>query len=363
MMNIPRSLRSLASRPVFPVVAVATLALGLGVNAAIFSLTREVLLRPLPYRDADRLVRVFETSRTLGVASAPTAPVNYVEWRERVNAFEQTAVFRRVAFNVSMKTSAVQVEGFQIAPAFFPMLGVEPALGRGFTGEDAQPGRDAVVLLSNGFWRRQFAANSAVVGQSIDIDGTPCTVVGVLPSSFKIFRVLNREVDLFRPLVLDASDREQSINVYAKLKPDVSLDSRRGAAYDELRRQLTADSAGAGMGSRARAAHRLCQHRQLAPGRLRRTKEGAGHPSGPRSKPLADRSGLGGRAADPDGCGRSVRDPARNVDCRSAKRCRKLSGNQSPACVSRRRLGASVHGRADARCHAVLRLVAGSCCG
>jgi putative ABC transport system permease protein len=227
MMNIPRSLRSLASRPVFPVVAVATLALGLGVNAAIFSLTREVLLRPLPYRDADRLVRVFETSRALGVASAPTAPVNYVEWRERVNAFEQTAVFRRVAFNVSMKTSAVQVEGFQIAPAFFPMLGIEPALGRGFTGEDAQPGRDAVVLLSNGFWRRQFAANSAVVGQSIDVDGTRCTVVGVLPSSFKIFHVLNREVDLFRPFVLDATDREQSINVYAKLKPGVSLNSAR----------------------------------------------------------------------------------------------------------------------------------------
>ena len=227
MVNIRRSLRSLASRPVFPVVAVATLALGLGVNAAIFSLTREVLLRPLPYRDADRLVRVFETSRALGVASAPTAPVNYVEWRERVNAFEQTAVFRRVAFNVSMKKSAVQVEGFQIAPAFFPMLGVEPALGRGFTGEDAQPGRDAVALLSNGFWRRQFAANSAVVGQSIDVDGTPCTVIGVLPSSFKIFRVLNREVDLFRPLVLDATDREQSINVYAKLKPGVSLNSAR----------------------------------------------------------------------------------------------------------------------------------------
>ncbi len=226
-MNISRSLRSLASRPVFPAVAVATLALGLGVNAAIFSLTREVLLRPLPYRDADRLVRVFESSRTLSVASAPIAPVNYTEWRDLVDAFEQTAVFRRVAFNVSMKTNAVQVEGFQIAPAFLPMLGIEPALGRLFTNEDAQPGRDAIVLLSNGFWRRQFAADSTIVGQSIDVDGTPCTVVGVLPSSFKIFRVLNREVDLFRPFVLDATDREQSINVYAKLKPDVSLNSAR----------------------------------------------------------------------------------------------------------------------------------------
>ena len=223
--NISRSLRALASRPAFPAVAVATLALGLGVNAAIFSLTREVLLRPLPYRDPDRLVRVFEVSRGLGVASAPIAPSNYVTWHDSVKAFEQTAEFRRVAFNVSMRTITLQVEGFQIAPTFFPLLGIEPALGRGFTNNDAQPGRDAVILLSDGFWRRQFAADSTIVGQTIDVDGTACTVVGVLPSSFKIFRVLNREVDLFRPFVLDATDREQSINVYAKLKPGISLDS------------------------------------------------------------------------------------------------------------------------------------------
>jgi putative ABC transport system permease protein len=226
-MNTPRSLRSLASRPVLPAVAVVTLALGLGVNAAIFSLTREVLLRPLPYRDADRLVRVFETSPALGRPSAAVSPVNYVAWRGRADAFEQTAVFRRVAFNVSMKTSAVQVEGFQVAPAFFPMLGVEPALGRGFTEEDAQPGRDVVALLTDGFWRRQFAGNPTIVGQSIDVDGTPCTIIGVLPPSFRIFHVLNRELDLFRPLVLEVTDREQSLNVYAKLKPNVPLDSAR----------------------------------------------------------------------------------------------------------------------------------------
>ena len=226
-MNIPRSLRALASRPAFPAVAVATLALGLGVNAAIFSLTREVLLRPLPYRDPDRLVRVFEVSRGLGVASAPIAPSNYVTWRDSVEAFEQTAVFRRVAFNVSMRTRALQAEGFQVAATFFPLLGVKPVLGRGFTDNDSQSGRDAVVLLSDGFWRRQFGADSAIVGQTIDVDGTACTVVGVLPPSFKIFRVLNREVDLFRPIVLDATDGEQSINIYAKLKPGVSLDSAR----------------------------------------------------------------------------------------------------------------------------------------
>jgi putative ABC transport system permease protein len=166
-MNIQRSLRSLASCPILSAVAVATLALGLGVNAAIFSLTREVLLRPLPYRDADRLVQVFETSRVLGVGSAAIAPANYVRWRDRVDAFEQTATFRRVSFNVSVKTTPVQVEGIQIAPTFFTMLGVEPVIGRGFTAQDAQPGRDAVVLLSHGFWHRQFDADPAIVGQSI----------------------------------------------------------------------------------------------------------------------------------------------------------------------------------------------------
>ena len=236
-MNLPRALRSLASRPVLPAVAVATLALGFGVNAAIFSLTREVLLRPLPYREANRLVRVFEASRALGRPSAPIAPVNYVAWRDRVDAFEQTALFRRVSFNVSMKTSAVQVEGFLVGSEFFPMLGVDPALGRAFTGDDARPGRDTVVLLSQGFWRRQFGADPAIVGQSIDVDGSPCTIVGVLPSTFKIYRVLNRELDLFRPFVLDPTDQEQSLNIYARLKPDVSLDRARtqlATAYASL---------------------------------------------------------------------------------------------------------------------------------
>ncbi|PYQ50684.1 MAG: hypothetical protein DMF78_15000 [Acidobacteria bacterium] len=184
MLNIVRPLRSVAARPVLSTVVVATLALGLGVNTAIFSLTREVVLRPLPYKDAERLVRVFETSRTLRRTNAGIRPVNYAAWRNRVDAFAQTAIFRRVSFNVSMPTSAVQVEGFLVGTTFFSMLGVEPALGRGFTDEDAQPGRDVVVLLSHAFWRRQFAADPAIVGRSISVDGTPCTVVGVLPSNF-----------------------------------------------------------------------------------------------------------------------------------------------------------------------------------
>ena len=231
------------------VIAVATLALGLGINAAIFSLTRDVLLRPLPYRDADRLVQVFEKSQPLGVDSAPTAPVNYAAWRDRVGAFEHTAFFRRVSFNAATRTTPAQVEGFRVSPGFFPLLGVEPMLGRNFTDDDARPGRDGVVMLGNGFWHRRFDGDPAIVGQTIVVDATPCVVVGVLPPSFKIFRVLNRELDVFRPFVLDATDREQSMIVWARLKRGVSLEGARAemaTAYATLPirdHQWTADVA------------------------------------------------------------------------------------------------------------------------
>jgi putative ABC transport system permease protein len=233
-----RSLRALGARPGFTVVAIATLALGFGVNAAVFSLTRTVLLRGLPYRDPDRLVQVNETSVSLRVGAGGVTPANYAAWRERVTAFEQTSFFRRVQFNVSAPSRAVQVEGFLVSPTFFPLLGTSVALGRGFENADASAvGRDAVVLLSDGFWRRMFDTDPAVVGRKVVVDGTPCTVVGVLPPSFKIFRVLNREIDLFRPMVLDPTDRIQSLNVWAKLKPEVPVataDAELKAAYPSL---------------------------------------------------------------------------------------------------------------------------------
>jgi len=200
-----------------------TLALGFGVNTAVFSLTRTVLLRPLPYRDGDRLVQVNETSVTRGVFAGGVAPANYLVWRERVTAFEQTTFFRREQFNVSTRPRAFQVEGFTVSPNFFPLLGIDVARGRGFGDEEARPGRDAVVILNDGFWRRVFDADPAVVGRSIAVDGTSCTIVGVLPPSFKIFHVLNREVDIFRPLVLDPTDRVGTLNVWAKLKPNVPV--------------------------------------------------------------------------------------------------------------------------------------------
>src|SRR5258708_8709085 len=222
-----RAIRALAARPLSTMTAVLTRAPRLGVHPATLRLTRAMLFRPLPCRDGDRLATVFEANQSRGISNAAPTPLNYVSWRDRVDAFEQTAVFVRVQFNISTATKAVQVEGFRADAHFFPMIGVEPALGGGFTGDDTQPGRDNIVLLTDGFWRRQFGGDPAIVGRTMTIDGTPCTVVGVLPASFKIFRVLNRELDVFRPFVLDATDREHSINLWAKLRPGVSIAQAR----------------------------------------------------------------------------------------------------------------------------------------
>ena len=223
-----KAFRALVARPGMTAIAIVTLALGFGVNAAIFSLTRTVLLRQLPYADIDRLVLVGEASPSRGVSYSVAVPASYVEWRERVTAFESTAAWRFVYFTLSGETDRpARVQGVLIAPAFFPMLGVTPALGRQFTEDDSQPGHNQVVLLSDGFWRRRFGADPNVVGRALTVDGTRCTIVGVLPESFKFFRVLNRELELWRPFVLNPADREHSINLYAKLKRGVTLDSAR----------------------------------------------------------------------------------------------------------------------------------------
>ncbi len=223
-----RAIRALLARPGFSAVAVVTLALGLGANAAIFSLTRTVLLRPLPYRDADRLVQVGEASPARAESYSGVVPANYVEWRERVTAFEDTAAWRFMYFTISGHGDRpLRAMGVLGEPAFFPLLGIAPQPGRQFAPDEGRAGRNNVVLLGRGFWRREFGADPAAVGRTLVVDGTPCTIVGVLPESFKFFHVLNRELDVWRPFMVDPADREHSVTVYARLRPGASLESAR----------------------------------------------------------------------------------------------------------------------------------------
>jgi putative ABC transport system permease protein len=233
-----RALRALRARPGFTAAAVLTLAAGFGVNAAIFTLTRTVLLRPLPYRDVDRLVLVGEASPSRGVSYAAAVPANYAAWRDRVTAFDETAAWRFVYFTLSREIDpSMRVQGVIAAPSFFPMLGVAPLAGRQFTAEDARRGNDRVVMLSNGFWRRRFGEDPGAVGRTLTVDGTPCTIIGILPETFRFFHVLNRELEIWRPFVFDATDREHSINLYARLKRGVEVSAARAelaAAYAGL---------------------------------------------------------------------------------------------------------------------------------
>jgi putative ABC transport system permease protein len=244
---MPRAIRALLARPGFTAVAVATLALGLGVNAAIFSLIRTVLLRPLPYRDADRLVVVAEASQSRGISYSAAAPAHYRGWRDRATSFEATAPWRFVYFTISGSDETLapmRVQGLRVAPDFFPLLGIAPALGRGFVAGDDRPGRDNVVLISHGFWRRQFGSDPGIVGRTVTVDGSPCTIAGVLPDSFKFFRVLDRELELWRPFVINPTERAQSMTVYAKLRPGVTVDTAQAelaAIYASLPRDAPAD--------------------------------------------------------------------------------------------------------------------------
>jgi putative ABC transport system permease protein len=231
------ALRSIAARPGFAAVTVVMLALGFGVNAAIFSMTRTILLRELPYRDADRLVQVGEVSPSRSVAYAASVPANYVVWRERVTAFQSTAAWRVSYFAISGPTTPVRVQGVRAEPTFFSLLGITPVIGRDFRADENVAGRDNVVVLGNGFWHRQFGGDPAIVGRTLTVDGTPCTVVGVLPESFKFIHVINRELDVWRPLVVDPSDREHSVTTYAKLKPGIGLEAAQAelaAAFSTL---------------------------------------------------------------------------------------------------------------------------------
>ena len=178
--------RALARRPGFALVAVLTLAVGIGANTAVYSIAEAVLLRPLPFREPERLVLVWETNPGRDVGRNVVNPGNYLEWRDRNDVFESLAAFSPFNMNLSGDGEATRLEMGATTTNFFTTLGVGPALGRGFVPEDGAPGARDVVLLAEGFWRRRFGADPAVVGRDILLNEKPATVVGVMPATVQV---------------------------------------------------------------------------------------------------------------------------------------------------------------------------------
>jgi putative ABC transport system permease protein len=216
-----------ARHPGFTAVAVLTLGVGIGANTAMFSVVNAVLLRPIPWENPDRLVLLREVNRKQGGDFINPSTANYCDWREQNHVFERMAHFRFVYFNLSdNRREPERVQGFRVSAEFFPLIGVKPALGRSFAAEDEQPGHDRVVMFSNGFWRRRYGADPAIVGRTITVEGESHTVAGVLPD-FTMFRVLDREIEIYTPLPLPAAARsreDHSLVVYGRLRPGVSIE-------------------------------------------------------------------------------------------------------------------------------------------
>jgi len=231
--------RSLAANPAFTLTAIAVLAIGIGANSTMFSVIKAVLLRPVPWKDPDRLVLVQEARRESGdLANASTA--NYVDWREQNHVFEWMAPMRFVYFNLSdNRAEPERVQALRVTADLFRLIDVKPALGRLFLPEEEQAGGDRVVLLANGFWRQRYGADPTIVGKHILVEGETRTVVGVLPD-FRMFRVLNRALDIYAPLTLPRSAlsrEDHSMSVYARLRSGVSLE-RAQSEMDMIGRRL-----------------------------------------------------------------------------------------------------------------------------
>ncbi len=230
MQNLWRDLRyamrMLWRQPGFTVVAVLTLALGIGANSAIFSVVNAVLLRPLPLEEPDRLIKIWETFLPggQGTASVP----NLKDWREQNTVFNGIAAYQLANFNLRGQESPERVQGATVSPNFFDVVGVRPRLGRVFLNAEDEAGRNRVVLLSHRLWQRNFSGDAGIVGKEIPLNEENYTVIGVMPPEF---RFPSRQAELWVPLVIPPHLVNNRGNHWlftlARLKPGVGFEQAR----------------------------------------------------------------------------------------------------------------------------------------
>lgn len=242
--DVRYAVRVLRKAPGFSAAAVLTLALGIGLNTLIFSVVDATLLRPLPFPDADRLVTVWKgainDSSSRNVVSAP----DYRDWKTESRSFTDMALFDSAGRGYALTGGGEpeQVSGVRVTAGFFSVLGVQPMLGRIFRPDEEQQGRDGVVILSYGLWIRRYAADRAIVGKTIQVDGAPRTVVGVMPRDFA-FQFWSGPRQLWVPMgwtTSDAADRSaNSFVCLARLASGVTIERAR-QEMDTIGRSLAA---------------------------------------------------------------------------------------------------------------------------
>jgi putative ABC transport system permease protein len=222
--DIRYGVRGLLKRPGFTAIALITLALGIGANTAIFSVVNAVLLRPLPFRDPDNLVIVWEDATFAGFPRNTPAPANYVDWKTQNQSFADMTASHETSFNLTGDGEPERVSAYSVNYNFFPLFGVQPLLGRNFSAEEDRPGANKVAVLSYSLWQSRYGGDRQIINRDIQLNGEKHTVIGVMPANFQFFE---SDVRLWVPLALDQEDLANRgghyLKVVARLKPGVSI--------------------------------------------------------------------------------------------------------------------------------------------
>ncbi len=217
------AVRQLLRKPGFTIVAVLTLALGVGATSAMFSVVNGVLLKPMPYPEPQALVRVHEVLPQYGTFSV--APANFRDWRAQSNSFERIATYSGTGGTFAFSDGPERIQGTAVSWDLFELLRIPPAIGSGFAATQDVPGANNVIVLSHRLWERRFNADPSVIGRPVTVNGTAVTIAGVMPATFFF---PNRTTEFWRPIALNPTNATRGghfLGVIARLKPGVTIDA------------------------------------------------------------------------------------------------------------------------------------------
>ena len=225
--DVSFSLRIFVKSPGFSLTAILILAFGIGLTTAIFSVVNVVLLRPLPYKDPDRLVTVWGYDRPKGFDTDQVSYPDFIDWKNQNHVFESMAASTDAMYTMTGAGEPAAIIAYQFSPEYFDVMGVAPALGRTFLPDEIEPGKNHVVVLSNRLWKERFGGDRDIAGRSVKLDGNPYTVIGVMPPSFQY----PSSTELWTPLTISpeyANDRGvRFLRIMARRKRGATLEQAR----------------------------------------------------------------------------------------------------------------------------------------
>src|SRR6202050_2972814 len=241
--DVKFGVRVLLRSPGFTLIAIATLALGIGANTALFSLVNGILLKPLRFPQADRLVTLYQHKPQFeyGSISYP----NFLDWQRDNQTFQSVAAYRPDDFSLSGLGEPQRINGVMVSANFFPTLGVNPVIGRDFDPQQDVHGGKPEVMISAGMWKSKFGAAPDVIGKTLTLNGTDYSIVGVIPSSFHLYMQNFRDSQIYVPIgqwndvIFHQRDVGMGMDAVARLKPGVTLQQAQ-ADMERVTRNLAA---------------------------------------------------------------------------------------------------------------------------